>query len=117
MSVEFTVKKNDFPKAEKMAHDAIEEALKLCGQQCADYAAALAPVDTSTLKNSIEPSKTVENNEITVGTNVEYAIYQELGTSKMSAANGGKGYMRPALNEHKSQYERIVATTLKTMLS
>lgn len=117
MSVEFEIKKNDFPKAEKLAHDAIEEALKLCGQQCADYAAALAPVDTSTLKNSIEPSKDVTNNEITVGTNVEYAIYQELGTSKMSAANSGKGYMRPALNDHKGQYERIVAVTLKTMLS
>ena len=55
----------------------------------------LAPVDTGRLKGSITHVMGTENGEQVayVGSNVEYAIYQELGTYKM----GAQPYLRPAL--------------------
>lgn len=41
-----------------------------------------------------------------VGTNVEYAPHQELGTSKMRA----QPHLRPALNETKREIDRLAAT-------
>lgn len=116
MSVEFTVKKNDFPKCERIAHDAIEGALELVGAQCAKNAKSLAPVDTGTLRNSIDHQMDGDDT-VVVGTNVEYAVYQEFGTSRQPvAANGGKGYMRPAANDYKNQYVGIVERALKNRL-
>lgn len=115
MSVEFTVKKNDFPRCERIAHEAIEGALELVGAQCAKNAKSLAPVDTGTLRNSIDHQMDGDDT-VVVGTNVEYAVYQEMGTSRISAANGGKGYMRPAANDYKSQYVGIVERALKNRL-
>ena len=115
MSVEFTVKKNDFPKCERIAHEAIEGALELVGAQCAKNAKSLAPVDTGNLRNSIDHQMDGDDT-VVVGTNVEYAIYQEMGTSRISAANGGKGYMRPAANDYKNQYVGIVEKALKSRL-
>ena len=57
-------------------------ALEAIGETAAAAAADVAPVDTGRLKNSI--SSAVVESELTayIGTNVEYAPYQELGTSK-----------------------------------
>ena len=38
-----------------------------------------------------------------VYTSTEYAIYQEYGTVKMIAANGGLGFMRIALQYHQKE--------------
>lgn len=50
---------------------------------------------------------------IYVGTNVEYAPYIEYGTYKKQAANGGKGFLRPALEEHIEEYKHIFETNIK----
>lgn len=39
-----------------------------------------------------------------IGTNVEYAAFVECGTRRMSA----QPYLRPAVEEHRKTYERIV---------
>ena len=49
---------------------------------------------------------------VTVGTNVEYAPYQEYGTSRMKAANAGRGFLRPAFEDHLNEYEQILRTEL-----
>ncbi len=68
----------------------------------------LAPVDTGILKSSIRrktfkrPGK--KGSPWAYGvvyTTTEYAIYQEFGTVKMRAANGGIGFMIPALDKHR----------------
>lgn len=55
----------------------------------------LCPVDTGRLRSSITHALFVEDGDLTahVGTDVEYAAYVELGTSRMSA----QPYLRPAL--------------------
>lgn len=59
----------------------------------------LAPVDTGTLRNSISDEIEKGENVITgvSGTNIEYAVYQELGTSKMVA----HPYLTPSYQANK----------------
>ena len=56
-------------------------------------ASNFAPVDTGTLKASIQAQPTDNPLTYTVGTPVEYAPYQEYGTVHQS----GQPYMRPAV--------------------
>lgn len=95
---------------------AIEKALTRVGDEAVTYASGLAPVDTGRLRGSIEKRVSMEGEHaVYVGTNVEYAIYQEFGTSKMSAANGGRGYLRPAISEHLQEYKEIISSNLKNI--
>lgn len=70
----------------------------------------LAPYDTGVLKSSIRrkvfkrPGKNGSPWAYgVVYTSTEYAIYQEYGTVKMIAANGGLGFMRIALKYHQKE--------------
>jgi HK97 gp10 family phage protein len=57
----------------------------------------LCPVDTGRLRSSIthsEPERRGDVLVVRIGTNVEYARFVELGTSRMSA----QPYLRPALD-------------------
>lgn len=66
-------------------------------------------VDTGRLVNSI--THTVRDNAVYVGTNVEYALYVEMGT------RGGRGYpyLQPAVKDHVNEYKRILETHLKNV--
>lgn len=69
--------------------------LNKIGNTLVSSAKGYAPVDTGLLKSSIEVKGVdYETKTIKVGSNVEYAIYQELGTSKM----GPQPYLRPSLD-------------------
>lgn len=108
MNVKVTSHKQEFIDAKDAA---IERALEIIGIKAERYAKALAPVDTGNLRNSISHSHSEDT--VYVGTNVEYAPYQEFGTSKMKATNGGKGYLRPSVQDHLSEYKHIVQNELK----
>lgn len=83
-------------------------ALEIIGMRAEKYAKALCPVDTGNLRNSIS-HQTVGNNEVHIGTNVEYAPYVEFGTVRMSA----KPYLRPAVSTHIEEYKNILKSELK----
>jgi HK97 gp10 family phage protein len=61
-----------------------DDVIGILAHQLEGYAKTNAPVDTGALKNSIN-TKRIKNNHWRVGDCVEYGIYQELGTSRMSA--------------------------------
>lgn len=88
------------------------DALDEIGATASGYAFWLSPHDTGRLRNSIN-HRVIDDNTVAVGTNVEYAAYQEFGTSKYIGANGGKGYLRPAVKEHMNEYRDIVKEFLK----
>jgi len=64
----------------------------------------LAPVDVGDLKRSINAVMKTNKNQSrqlgTVGTNIEYAAYQEFGTKNMPA----QPYLGPALEEARRMY-------------
>lgn len=113
--------------------NAIASALEMCGMTAEKYAKQLSPVDTGALRNSI--THTVDGNMATVGTNQEYAIYQELGTGKYAEGGGGrptpwiyrdaKGvwhrtsgnkphpFIKPAVADHIQDYKTIIESRLK----
>lgn len=82
--------------------EAIARALEKCGLVAEGYAKRLAPVDTGNLRNSI--THTTDGDTEYIGTNVEYAPYVELGTTRTRA----QPYLRPAVQNHISEYGRII---------
>lgn len=63
-------------------------ALEAIGLDAASTAAGQVPVDTGNLKNSI--SYAVDGNTVYIGTNVDYAVYHELGTGIYAEGGGGR---------------------------
>lgn len=104
MDVEITDNSSEFLAAMLRQKAAALEAMGLAGE---GYAKGYAPVDTGRLRNSI--SHTADDEAAYIGTNVEYAAYQEMGTSKMAA----QPYLRPAVEDHVEEYRRIAEQYLK----
>jgi HK97 gp10 family phage protein len=121
---------------------AITKAMTKIGIKVERYAKNLCPVGTpestgkkgyrgGTLRNSI--TFEVEDKEVAIGSNVEYAPYVELGTgpnftpppswetfqsTKGSGIGGGyvhaRPFLRPAVEDHLSEYEDIVKGEFKS---
>lgn len=130
MSVKFISHKDEVDRAMERA---ITAALEAIGSQCAGYAIELAPHDTGRLRNSItwatdksdgrdynysddhgknysyKIGSGVPSDAVYIGTNVEYAVYQELGTSKMSA----QPFLKPAVVNHKAEYKKMAESFLR----
>ena len=112
-----------------------EAALEAIGAKCAGYALMLAPVDTGRLKNSItwatrqtegrmyqysdesgngytdHVGTGVPDDAVCIGTNVEYAFYQEMGTSKTPA----QPFLTPAVENHMDEYKAIAKASLSNV--
>lgn len=82
-------------------------ALNAIGMVAETHAKKICPVDTGRLRNSIANATTPDTAYI--GTNVEYASYVELGTSRMKA----KPYLKPAIVNHVSEYKELAIKALK----
>ena len=87
--------------------DVVEAALEAIGLTAEGYAKELCPVDTGRLRNSI--SHAVEGDAVYIGTNVEYAPYVELGTSKMRA----RPFLGPAAENHGQEYKELFEAAMK----
>lgn len=89
---------------------ALEEASIIVESRASD----LAPVDTGLLRKSIN-HRIIERKGYPVGqvgTNVEYAPFQEFGTSKMAA----QPFLLPGLNSSKASVKEVIARRLKQAL-
>lgn len=88
----------------------LEVALTAIGLTAEKYAKKDCPVDTGRLRNSITNAVESREKAVYIGTNVEYAAYVELGTSRMKP----RPYLRPAAENHSSEYRKIIDNVLKT---
>lgn len=91
--------------------DALENQIALAlakvGFAAEDHVKALAPVDTGRLRASI--THLVDDRSVTIGTNVEYAKYQEAGTSRMKA----QPFLEPGINNNMEEFKEIIRNELK----
>lgn len=105
------VEVNDHTDEVKSAvSDAILAALEAVGLTAEGYAKLLCPVDTGRLRNSISHAVDEDEKTVYIGTNVEYAPYVELGTSKQKA----QPFLRPAATTHRDEYKQIIEQYLKS---
>ena len=105
------IKINDHTAEVRAAMDkAIDKALEMCGLKAEGYAKMICPVDTGNLRNSITHTSGEEQTEY-IGTNVEYAPYVEMGTSRTKA----QPYLRPAIEDHTDTYKRIFEACLSEL--
>ena len=84
--------------------DAVERSLTRIGLSAEGHAKKECPVDTGNLRNSITNEVRSSEKAVYIGTNVEYAAYVELGTTRTKA----KPYLKPAAAEHSAVYKRII---------
>ena len=109
--------------------------LKAAALVIQSQAKALAPVDTSNLKTSINHNIQVSKLEAYIGTNCDYAIYVEFGTGEFAEnGNGRKGgwvytdpsgktwftkgqkpqpYLRPAYRKNKQALKQLLNKYLR----
>lgn len=139
MSVEFTDNSAQFLRELEQTGPKILETI---GLKAEGYAKKLCPVGTEestgvkgyrggTLRNSIT-HRVTGGDTLEVGSSVEYAPYVELGTGphfvpppewERFEAEKGKGvgkayvkprpFIRPAIEDHRGEYERTAETILK----
>lgn len=86
---------------------ALHRALVRIGLECESYAKDLCHVITGRLRNSI--TNYVEGNAAYIGSNVEYAQFEEEGTSRRPP----HPYLRPAAEGHMDEWRRIVEDELE----
>lgn len=134
------IKENHIDEVLKALDEAKPKILETIGLKAEKYAKALCPVGTvestgkkgyrgGTLRNSI--THQIDDDTLSVGSNVEYAPYVELGTGpnftpppewesfdtpKGSGVGHGyvkpRPYLRPAIEEHRAEYEQIIKSEL-----
>ena len=88
---------------------ALLRGLETCGLVAEGYAKKLAPVDTGNLRNSITHEVDDGEPAVYIGTNVEYAPYQELGTIHMAA----HPFLKPAVADHANEFPKIIENEMK----
>lgn len=137
VSVEFNSNRDEYEDA---LDEVALKVLTYWGLAAEDAAKRLAPVDTGLLRNSItwaiaggeantkeyEDNKGKQHGEydgqapdddgpprsVHIGSNVEYAIRQECGSSK----GAGHPFLRPAIDENKDYYKEILEGELQKAL-
>lgn len=110
----------------KATDEAIYNALDIIGNKAADYAAALAPVQTGNLKGSMTSEVSQQEKAVYIGTAVEYAPFVEFGHHQevgryvpaiekrlVREFVPGKPFLKPAIQNHMDEYKHILETELK----
>ena len=106
--MDIDIKVNLMPEVKFAEQNAENSILEVWGIYCQEYAADKAPVDTGRLKSSF--THQVGDGYVDVGTNVEYAPYQEYGTKKNIE---GKHFLRDAVEKHTDEYKDIAERILQ----
>lgn len=126
--IRFEVKVNNIDALLGDVDKKIFQALTIVGTKAADYAAALAPVDTGNLKNSLTSEVHEDKKQVWVGTDVEYAPsvefghYQEvgryvpaLGKRLVNPHVAAQPFLKPAITDNMAEYQHIIEEELKSI--
>ena len=101
---------SNVPQARDELEQKTLKALEMIGLVAEGYAKLICPVDTGRLRNSITHKVDIGEQAAYIGTNVEYAPYVELGTSRQKA----QPYLKPAAENHAQEYRDIFDAVLKS---
>ena len=112
---------------QNLDQDKIPRILETMGLVAEGYAKRLCPVDTGNLRNSITHDSDMSDQTAVIGTNVEYGKYVELGhrqdpgryvpaIGKRLVADhvAPQPFLRPAVEDHKSEYKNIAESIMKS---
>ena len=108
-TVEFKITVDNTRLIKNATTEALRTAFEAVGLQAEGYAKMLCPVDTGNLRNSI--THTTEDDAAIISTNVEYAAYVEMGTSRQAP----QPYMRPAIENNMNEYNEIFTEQLERL--
>ncbi len=103
MRVSFTVREDVLPALK----EAKAKALDAIGKRVVELAREEVPVDTGRLRDSL--AYFVLRDQLTVGTDVSYAPYVEVGT----ASSEGTHFLRNAMEQHGEEYSGIIVNAMK----
>ena len=87
----------------------IYTALDMVGNDAEGFVSLLTPVDTGRLRNSI--THEVGENEVIVGTNVEYAQFVEFN-EKAKHVSGQAHYLRDGISNNIDSFKSVFETIL-----
>lgn len=137
---ELIIRSDNADKIKQALHDQVLQALDECGVIAAKAAqqelTMSGAVDTGRLRGSIDYGVVEADQEMQVGTNVEYAPYVEFGTGCYSTVGGGtsksswlyqgddgethigkpmpaRPYLKPALEKNVQQFQQAFERNLK----
>ncbi len=98
-------------KLDPLTRAAMSRGVQKAGFKVEGDAKLITPVDTGALRNSINTSgsSTIDSATASIGTNLEYAPYVELGTSKMRS----QPFLQPALQKNKKTATKIVLSEIR----
>ncbi len=109
-SVTIKITHNRLPQIAAKLPQLVSQIVKKAAFDIESNAKAVVPIKTGNLKNSIQAHMT-GSTSAEVATGVEYAIYVEFGTRKMSA----RPYLTPAAEKVRSSFIQALQS-LESML-
>ena len=136
--VSFQIKADNSAEVIATTKKALLRGLAIVGGKASEYAAQLAPVDTGLLHNSItyalagdSPEKSAYTSDdgakigtyggqvggrvgdlkVHIGTNVEYAVFQEYG----ARGSDGKHYLENGIKTHLDEFGDILTEELRNL--
>src|SRR5690242_12914846 len=96
--------------AAALESDFSKEELTRIGNRVLEIAQSLAPVKTGALKGSLK--LIVNDDSVVIGSDLDYSVYVELGTSKMQA----RPYLMPALFQALNEFQQEFPNRIKEFL-
>jgi phage gpG-like protein len=100
-------------KIKNLMEDRIPQALTGIGLKwqeiCTGIVTDKGIVDTGRLRASLSYQVAPDEQAVYAGTNVDYAIYNELGTRRMKA----RPFLAPSVLEHSDDYKKVAEAIMK----
>ena len=122
----FSIAVDNTDKVGEELIDACRRALEICGGKAETYAKLNCPKRTGNLQNSITHKVADDGKSVTIGSATSYAPFVELGhiqeVGRYVPAIGKRlkkpyveprPFLRPAIENHLSEYKSIIESELK----